>query len=415
MFNWLKTKNAHQTIKKSSALYPDVTLQRLIKKIQSLSGVTQGDFQSLYVKTIDHFIDYISMPNEPLNTQTAVEALNRVILALKKRQGYLLPLGADSEIAFRQREEWTFAVFVAALGDSIDVIVRSAVIKALLPHQAYAWLHRNTQLFLLWERYLKSNVTNNVFAELIKNIHEAPQIEASKREIEVKQKLNSATETQQNENLQQPLAIKQDDVSHAIESTPVDLNVESHVTSNSNMTEIKEIKEIDLTALSNSTSKASKTDNAENNVTTVPESKIMNQPNIPNFKADDFWHWLKRNIHKKKVTWNKTTSFIHGADLGILIQIPEAINAFLNTKEEKHDTVPNELILQQRPDLTKQIKKHEQLIKNTRGSRIHVYCVGKWEDRQTVSGIVIAQECLTTDDQPIPINTQLTPDPLDSV
>lgn len=371
-------------------------LQKRIKKIQSLSGVTQGDFQSLYVKTIDNFIHYISMPNEPLNTQTVVEALNRAVLALKKRQGYLLPLGADSEVAFRQREEWTFAVFVAVLGDSIDVTVRFAVIKALLPHQAYAWLHRNTQLFTLWECYLQGDVSNNVLAELIRHNHEAPHVEVA----------------QQNKKLQQPLAIKQDDVSHAIESTPVDLNVESHVILNSKTTEIKEI---DLKALSNPASNEGETDSVENTLATVSEAKIMNQPNIPNFKADDFWHWLKRIIHKKEIAWNKSNSFIHGVDLGIFIQIPEAINEFLNTGAVKHDTVPNELILQQRPDLTKQIKKHNQLIKNARGSRIHVYCVGKWEDRQTVSGIVIEQPCLMADDQTIPINTQLMPDPLDSV
>lgn len=389
-----------------------MTLQKLIKKIQSLSGVTQGDFQSLYVKTIDNFIPYISMPNEPLNTKTIVETLNLTVLALKKRQGYLLPLGADSEIAFRQREEWTFAVFVAVLGNSIDVTVRSAVIKALLPSQAYAWLHRNTQLFSLWERYLQGDVTNNVLAELIRHNHEAPHVEGAQQEIGIKQKPSQTIDNQQNEKLQQPLAKKQDDVSHAIETTPANLNIESH---DASVNTVTEIKEIDLKALSKSTSEESDTDSVENNVTTVPEAKIMNQPNIPNFKADNFWHWLKRIIHKKEITWNKTNSFIHGVDLGAFIQIPEAINAFLNTEAEKHDAVPNELILQQRPNLTKQIKKHEQLIKNARGSRIHVYCVGKWEDRQTVSGIVIEQTCLTTDDQTIPVNTQLMPDPLGSV
>ncbi len=385
-----------------------MTLQTLIKKIQSLSGVTQGDFQSLYVKTIDHFIDYISIPNEPLNTETVVEALNQAVLALKKRQGYLLPLGADSEISFRQREEWTFAVFVAALGDFIDVTVRLAVIKALLPHQAYAWLHRNTPLFSLWVCYLQGDVSNNIFAKLIRYNHEAPQVKLAQREIEPKKNPSQS----QNEKPQPPLVIKQENVSHTIETTPIDLNNEFHDALANTVTKIKEI---DLRALSDSTTKDSDTEHLENNVTTVPEPKLMNQPHISNFKADDFWHWLKQSLHKKEITWNQENCFIHGVDLGILIQIPEAINTFLTTEAEKHDAIPNELILRQQPDLTKHIKKHEQLIKNTRGSRIHVYCVGRWEDRQTVSGIVIAQACLTTDDQTIPVNTQLILDPLEAV
>jgi len=389
-----------------------VTLQKLIKKIQSLSGVTQGDFQSLYVKTIDHFINYIRVPNQPMDVSGITKALHRVILALKKRQGYLLPLGADSEIVFRQREEWTFAVFVAALSDFIDLTVRSAVIKALLPHQAYAWLHRNKDLFSLWEGYLQGDLTDNVFTELIKHSDKNYHIKVAQQESKIKQKPNPDTEMQQNKNLQQPLAIKQDDISHVIESMPVDLNVESHITSSSNMTEIKEI---DLKALSHSTTTDSNTEHLDNEVSTVPEAKLINPSNIPNFKAEDFWCWLKRIIHKKEIAWNKSNNFIHGVDLGVFLQIPETINAFLNTEAEKHDTVPNELILQQRPNLTKQIKKHEQLIKNTRGSRIHVYCVGKWEDRQTISGIVIEPAYLTTEDQVIPVNTQLIPDPLDSL
>ena len=324
----------------------------------------------------------------------------------------MLPLGADSEMAFRQREEWTFAVFVAALGDSIDVTVRFAVIKALLPLPAYAWLHRNAPLFSLWERYLHGDVSNNVLAELIRHGHETLHIKATQEEIAVIPKPNQFIETQQNTQVQPALAIRQDDVNPAIETMPVDLNREPHDTSANKATEIKEI---DLKALSNPTHQESHVDHLKDKAIIVSEPKATHQAGIPNFDANDFWHWLKSIIHEKAIIWNKTTSFIHGVDLGLLIQIPEAIDHFLKDQAKKHTAVPEDRYYQQRSQLTKYIKKYDKLIKNTRGSRIHVYCVGKWENRQTISGIVIEQEFLMTDNQKVPVNAQLAPDPLDSL
>lgn len=137
-----------------------------IKQIEKLSAVTQDDFKELYVKTIYNFLDYFSSLNKPIGMSTFIEALDDAILALKKRKGYLLPLAADSEISFRQREEWTFAIFVAALSRLIEEKIRFFTVKSLLPDKAYAWLKRNQDLFSELESYF-NNKENNIFSEII--------------------------------------------------------------------------------------------------------------------------------------------------------------------------------------------------------------------------------------------------------
>ena len=67
-----------------------------------LVGVTQNDFQKIYIDTIESFSDFINANNLQQNID---EILKNTVLALKRRRGYLLPIGADSKACFREREE----------------------------------------------------------------------------------------------------------------------------------------------------------------------------------------------------------------------------------------------------------------------------------------------------------------------
>ena len=130
MFKRLRKQNKNHNEKHEGSV-SHLPIQKYINEIQKLTGVTQIDFQSLYVQTIERFSDYFQSPNQSVDDTALIDSLNNTILALKRRRGYLLPLGSDSETSFREREEWTFAVFSAALLKAIEKPARLAVAKAL--------------------------------------------------------------------------------------------------------------------------------------------------------------------------------------------------------------------------------------------------------------------------------------------
>ena len=83
--------------------------EKLNKKIhyqlQWLTSVTQSDFQTLYIAMLQRFTDYFSQPPHEMNQFELERIFNTVIVALKRRRGYLLPFHADSETQFREQEE----------------------------------------------------------------------------------------------------------------------------------------------------------------------------------------------------------------------------------------------------------------------------------------------------------------------
>lgn len=97
---------------------------------------------------------------------------------------------------------------------------------------------------------------------------------------------------------------------------------------------------------------------------------------------------------------------------GIFIILAKAIESYLTTYAKK--TMCNaQSILDQRHELTRLVKKQDSLIRNTKGSRIHSYCVGRWENRQVLSGIVVAPNVLLEDVSHISVNSSLSIDPID--
>ena len=346
MFKWLRKQSSFQ-----QSLSENISIlrsQKLIHQIQSLVSVTQPDFQSLYVKTIQRFSEFLAIPNRPADESALIEALNDVVLTLRKRRGYLLPLGADSETSFREQEEWTFAVFAASLLNHIEIKSRLDIAKAILPGEGFAWLHRNKKLFGLWEAYLQGDEQYNIFIKIV------------------------------------------------VPSKPVSLK---------NVV----IQKVDSTVLPNKEDAQPLCDN-----TSMDKSLNESALSSPLFQAVDFWQWLKDAIIHQQIGTNDTDSIVHGIKTGVLVCIPQAIDIFLRKKSEELDINSDQVILGQRIALTKAVKKHDALIRNAQGSRVHTYCIGKWENRNVLSGIIIEAEVLLGESKILPINSALSIDPIDN-
>ena len=385
MFKWFNSKNKNKV--ENHRVNDDLTRlgdiqakQRLINQIQTLSGVTQDDFKSLYVMTIERFSDYLSEPNQSISLSSLLTVLNEVVLALKKRQGYLLPLGADSETSFREREEWTYAIFAGALLKSIDQQSRYAVAKAIIPKQAFAWLHRNTALFELWQTYLEGQ--SNLLSEIIRGQSVKPTIQPVLKETngeDVSTAMPEAIKT-----------IKKPEL-------PKDAV----------------IKEINLTDLGDTSNNAQAPPWIDESVIEKIEQPIETLVDLPEFTAQEFWEWLSQSLEAKTLSINKPESIVHRVDLGFLLVIPNIIETFIHEQTKQLGIHSHTAGLDQRIGLTKAIKKNYDLVRNIQGSRIHAYCLGKWEERKVLSGLVIKPEAILKKIPiEIPINPSLSIDPI---
>ncbi|MBX9706197.1 MAG: helicase/relaxase domain-containing protein [Gammaproteobacteria bacterium] len=367
------------------------SIKRHINTIQSLVGVTQADFRSLYVTTIENITAYLTEPNQPLNEASITGILEQAVLVLKKRQGYLLPMGADSEIIFREREEWTFALFSASLLNILDEKIRFILAKALVPQEAYSWLHRNPTLFGLWKDYLQGNIHANILADIIN-----PHPISSKIIAAPDSRLPDTQEAAEREKA--PIVAQV--IQHKQEAQLFEPCTIEGVSVSS---QPPEIKAISLVALQ-----------GENKpkVQEKPLIELIEQPPIAT--AQEFWDWLKPLIENNTLSVNQNDSVLHGVELGILIQIPEAIELFLTHYASLYKLTGNS-IAEQQTDFTRTLKKSEKLLRNSQGSRIHIYCVDRWEQRLLISGIVADLNSLAIAKDKVPINPRLTPDPLAGV
>lgn len=174
MFKWLKTKTVqiggNNQIQDIDTLdSTDLIKSQFIHSLAQLSALTKNDFKTLYGDTVTNFVNYIVLQCRMEKRKVLIDVFSTAILALKKRRGYLLPVGADSETSFREREEWTFAVFSAVLLINIGDNDRLNAVNRILPKQAITWLNRNNKLFELWKDYL--NGQNNIFSEIIVKNH----------------------------------------------------------------------------------------------------------------------------------------------------------------------------------------------------------------------------------------------------
>lgn len=435
MFNRHKQKQKKKQQRaeplESLSLTPEGTLclKKQLNQIQQLIGVTQTDFTLLYETSVIHFLDYMSEPNQRLEADMIENQLAPIILALKRRRGYLLPLGADSEVVFREREAWTFAVFSAALLKQCDESSRMALGKALLPKQSYDWLQRNLTLFSLWQRYLQGD-TKTVFSSIVEQASLPDQTETA-TVAPVKAKTSNTTSTTDSV-IEVGMMLADDVMQSVIQKRVDDTAVVNRTTSKATHTPVKpesveseenvkkSISEIDLKTLNTKTTKVETHDSPVTPIIkqkreAVAEKQTQaSQQTIPTFEAATFWRWLKSVLADNAIEANQAESIVHGVNQGLFVRIPEAVDAFIQTKAEQRGFSAEQAIWQQRPGLIKKIKKHERLIKHTNNSRFHDYYLGEWEARQRLSGVVISADELLNNPGSIPINEQLKIDLIES-
>lgn len=92
--------------------------QEKVNAIAELAGVPPVVFQTLYWETLAAFAAFVqSLPVSPEMPDRVLldDGLMRVIRALHRRRGYLLPAGAEAEVIAAEADIWTYAVFLASL------------------------------------------------------------------------------------------------------------------------------------------------------------------------------------------------------------------------------------------------------------------------------------------------------------
>lgn len=92
-------------------LLAQASVKAILRQLFDLSGLPQAYFQRLYTEPLGRFLALTQ--HSPLEKQSA--HLMAVVKALKMRRALILPLGADAESISKQKDLWTYAVFVGSL------------------------------------------------------------------------------------------------------------------------------------------------------------------------------------------------------------------------------------------------------------------------------------------------------------
>lgn len=335
-----------------------ITITGFIKPLYQLTGVTRNDFKSLYVSTVQCYVDLLMKEKDSFDADSITIIMDKIIKALKRRRGYLLPNGSDSEAALLEQEQWTYAVFTAVLLQSVETNDDVNVEEIIVPKKGLAWLMRNAALFLLWQNYWQKNETN-VFAEIIDGL-------CANRNMEIKPH-------------------------DTVKSQPE----EAAAGKTGNMTEpVKEEKSISDNA-------------AVNDPTAINKTALIPKQNN---SSDLFWHWLRDAINQQAVSINESDSFVHRVEIGLLICVKKAAEYFLKDKAMNSDN--SKKLKETRIELMKEIRKATFLVRNKQNKRTHHYCFGRWEDRHAVAGIVAPCDLFVEKQHVFPVNSNLSVDPM---
>lgn len=121
-------------------------MQQYIKEIQNIISCPPKIYSQLYLATLNNFI--IHCPADSIK-----QRLKLTIIALKLRQGTLLPSNAGAEMISAQEAQWTYALFSGSLLNGFQ----SHLIDMIIPKIAETWLQKNSSLYLQWNDLLNSN------------------------------------------------------------------------------------------------------------------------------------------------------------------------------------------------------------------------------------------------------------------
>ncbi len=342
-----------------------------LAQLKLLCGVTQADFIKLYENTLKRYLDFTLEPNVAFDTAKLNNELKQLIRSLRKRQQYLLPLNSDSEVSFREREIWSFAVFSASLMMNISRTHRLVISKVILGHTAFAWLYRNKHLFKQWSCFLKEE-RNTIFDKIVQQVGNIPIAnEASTEELSSNLVQNNTShKTNRTERI--PKSITHQKPKTITEINLNDINQES----NSNISQ-------------------------HIRATTKPD-----QQTSLNLKSKSCWQWLIKGISDKTISVNQLDSFVHHVIEGFLIELSGLVDGYIQYHiQELQIETDDASLLQQKYELMKKLKKHPDLIRYN-GSLIHRYAVKDSDTNHHYSGVILPTN-ETSSINNIPINPNL--------
>jgi hypothetical protein len=187
--------------------------------LKQLVNVTRGDYDTYYYQLLERVAGCMQdFPYAENKSDTYFNlSIERALIALMLRRGYMLPVGADAETCYQEQEVWTYAIFTAALLKDVwkifiemkinFVLLKKGVkeileqwnplvepimpikhytyqynhssinkqaelnwplVEVLLPKNGLRWLMRYPHLFAQWQAFLKGKAQMpNSIANLI--------------------------------------------------------------------------------------------------------------------------------------------------------------------------------------------------------------------------------------------------------
>lgn len=139
-------------------------------RLKNLLSITPEGYETVYMPLFFHLSRWIEKNAVDLSSKAKANRLHTIWCystdALKLRRGYLLPFDSDAETCYREQDVWSYAVFTAALLDSLMKHFHPSVphlIDAILPASGLAWLKAYASVFKAWNSYLQENDKKTVF------------------------------------------------------------------------------------------------------------------------------------------------------------------------------------------------------------------------------------------------------------
>jgi len=155
-------------------------------RLKSLLSITPDGYETVYLPLFLHLNRWIEKNAADLSSKAKSNRLQTIwgygTDALKMRRGYLLPFDSDAETCYREQDVWSYAVFTAALIDSLMKHFHPCVthlIDAILPTQGLEWLKANSSVFKAWNSYLQENDKKTVFYAIEKQVKRSRQYPAT--------------------------------------------------------------------------------------------------------------------------------------------------------------------------------------------------------------------------------------------
>lgn len=343
------SEHIHQEQLQSPSMIPVVNIApHYLYTLKQVISVTQQDYQQLYAQPLQQAARFLQDKSDILEA-----VLKQMIITLKIRRAYMLPVGTDAETCYQQQDAWTYALFTAVLLKEFrqNTTDLTAKINQWLPDAGIAWLKKYAALYKAWLDFLqnKSDAANRI-AFIIYQAEDALA------------------------GMMTPLRQEND------------------------------VGESSFPAQNIMTEKAETVPNTPETIEQATPTPSVEPTQNTSSSAEIFIRWIKRSIARNQLSINQLDSWLYRAEEGILLVMPDLYHAFLHTHPDfqaiNADKNDEELV----DELTTQrlfIKASD----NT--GFIHHYHVGKWDDRELRKGLLIAPQQLFAENTLPPVHEAL--------